>query len=290
MGRAEHAALVLLASCDRVFGIAAVPIEDAGLDAPPCAPMITPGDYSAHELLLVNASSPSLSIDQRVMYVATSPTISYATFSTGWTAATPVAPLTDAAYVADRTALAYDGQELYFTRHPVGGGYDLTYSAAQAGAPDAWGPIAVVAFPSAIAGNDVIYGIPSADGRRVIASHGMSGHEHLAELAFQAGAWTALDTTNALYPAGGDVSDTRAQLSPDGCAIVFARLDRAVDTSDHDVWFATRGADGSFVAPQRLFTNASTQDEQDPWLSPDAASLYYADGATIYVSHRALAL
>jgi hypothetical protein len=280
--------LLLVAGCDRLLHLDDIHATDAAIDAVPCMSTLVPGDFSMHSIALPSVGTPSLTMDQSLMYVTTSGTISYSTYAGAWSAPAPVPTLSAAGFYEDHPNLSYDGQHIYFTRHPMTGGYDQPYEATKIdAASETWGPVDAVVYPSALAGNDVVYGVPTTDGNRVVASHGRNGFNHLAELVLSGGVWTVVDTTAALYAPGGDVSDTAAQLSPDGCWLLFARIDRQVDTVDHDVMIATRMDDGTFGAPEKLFTNVSTQNEQHPWLSPDGATLYFfVITPEVYVAHR----
>lgn len=295
-------ALLALGGCDRVLGLEAVPnatdagdASDArrpGLDAFACGPSsIAPGDFSTPVLMFTNATSPSLTGDQQLMYVAVSGTLQYSTDGNGWTALMPVDSLNDGSDYDDRPSLSYDGLHIFFTRHPASGGYDLPYEAIRTDdVTQTWSPVTSVVFPPVLAGNDVTFGIPSADGRLVDVSHGVDSHYHLTELALDAThTWTLTDNTTALYHPGDNVSDTNAQLSPDGCWMVFSRIDHDVEPG-HEIMLAARGLDGTFGAPVLLLTNNSTQDEQHPWLSPDGNTLYYFDGVdgSVYVATRGL--
>ena len=114
---------------------------------------------------------------------------------------------------------------------------------------------------------------------RSVAWHGSPTAFSLVELEKVAGAWTPLDTTSRIQTVGVAVSDSSAQLSPDGCWIVFTRLDNS--TGAHDILISIRGVDGAFEIPQKLATNAlvPSNNHRDPWLSPDGNTLYFDDGS-----------
>jgi hypothetical protein len=274
--------LLLVAGCDLVLGLRHFPPVDSAV---PCNATLTPGDYSMTAIVFPNEVAPTLTMDETVMYMAAGGTISYSHDSGSWSAPTAAATLDDPLYYEDHPSLSYDGKALFFTRHLSTGGYDLPYEAHQVQL-DTWAPATPIEFPSALVGNDVVFGVPTMDGMRVVASHGLTNHYHLAELARAGTTWSVLDTTGALYPVGGDVSDTSAQLAPDGCWMVFSRRDNAVINPDHDLMLTTRGADGMFGPAVRLFTNASPLDNQHPWVSPDGATVYFAQDTGLYVAHR----
>jgi hypothetical protein len=276
----------LLAGCARVLGLDDIHPHDAAVDAQVCTTSVSPGDFSVLTKVFVGSVAPSLTSDQMLMYVVTSNVLAYSTYAGGWKAPMTVPSLDDPTMSEDRPSLSYDGQQMFFVRFPPGN-YELPYLATRIpGAGESWN-VDAVTFPGVLAGGDVSFGVPTADGNRVMVSHGSSQHELLAELAWERGAWQVIETTDALYPPGTDVSDTTPQLSPDGCWLVFTRLDHA-SPGNHDVWFAVRGLDGTFAPPQKLFTNVSIQDEQHPWLSPDTMTLYYFNGMdnTTYIAKR----
>jgi len=275
-------ALLLVAGCDQVLGLQHFPPADSAV---PCNATLTPGDYSMSAVVFPNEVAPTLTLDETVMYMAAGGTISYSHDSGSWSAPIAATTLDDPLYYEDRPSLSYDGQTLFFTRHPSTGGYDLPYEAHQL-QPDVWDLATALEFPSALVGNDVAYGVPTADGMRVVASHGLANHYHLAELARSETTWSLLDTTGALYPIGGDVSDSSPQLAPDGCWMVFSRRDNNVPGGDHDLMLTTRGPDGMFGPPEQLFTNVSAFNEQHPWVSPDGATVYFAPNTGLYVAHR----
>ncbi|MBV8757360.1 MAG: hypothetical protein JO257_08805, partial [Deltaproteobacteria bacterium] len=281
--------LLFASGCDRLLGLETVPTgsnvdASATVDALACTASIAPGNFSAPAAIFAGAS-PSLSGDQQRMYFANSGSLASAVNTGGsWAQPLPVPSLNDAAYYDDRPRLSYDGSHIFLTRHPtpstnvIDQPYEATLSDA---ASQTWGPVTPVRYPPSLAGGDVMFGVPSADGRLVPVSHGQVSHYHMTELALVDDTWTLTDTTAALYASGDDVSDTPAQLSPDGCWMVFARIDHNVSPL-HVLMLATRGLDGNFGAPEPLFTTPSGANEQHPWIAPDGHTLYYFIGSNIF--------
>jgi hypothetical protein len=59
---------------------------------------------------------------------------------------------------------------------------------------------------------------------------------------------------------------------------------------DDDIWRAEPNGDGSFKTPHVVTEIATTEAENDPWLSPDGHTLYFTSTRSgsldIYVAHR----
>jgi hypothetical protein len=277
------------AACDGVFNLdhVAQP-SDAAIEPLVCNPTLSPGDYSTEAVVLTNYFTPALTTTQNLMYLQAANDLYYSTFSGTWSTPALVTSLADPAWASVFPRLSYDGLSIFFQRHARNtSNFDVPYQSHRTADVPEWDVPTAVEFPPVFIGGDVAYGVPSANGKRVMVAHGTGGHYHLTEVVLVAGAWTIVDTTTALYPVTIDVSDTNSQLSPDGCSLVFTRVDRNVDPNDHNVMFALRGLDGTFGPAQKLFTNPSTVDEQHVWLAPDASVIYYhLNNGTIHRATR----
>src|SRR5258706_15760404 len=115
------ALLALVAGCDRLLGFSQLPPVDS---PPPCASTLTPGDYSAPVRIFVAKGTPTLAMDETVMYMAAMGTINVSHDGGAWSAPAAVTTLDAPLYYEDRPSLFYDAQTIFFTRHKSSGGFD----------------------------------------------------------------------------------------------------------------------------------------------------------------------
>jgi hypothetical protein len=229
---------------------------------------------------------PTLTEDQSVLYYdrLDKTTVKTRTGST-WSPPT-IATSLDLGGIESSPSLSYDGRHIFFANSMAGAPRVPYESFTTQPTGNQWAPPTPVEIPAGLADPELLLGVPTSDGQHVVAWHGASTAYNLVELELSGGAWTARDTMANIRVVGAMVSDSGAQLSPDGCWMVFSRLDNS--TRAHQILIAIRGKDGTFDPPEVLATSLPTN-SRDPWLAPDGNTLYFDDGnitGTLYSAPR----
>jgi WD40-like Beta Propeller Repeat len=231
-------------------------------------------------------TGPTLTADQSVLYYDRLDKTTIKTLTgTAWSTPAIVTSL-DIGGIEGTPSLSYDGTHIFFGSSMPNGARVPYESFTTDPTKNSWAPPTPVAMPPDVAGPNLLFGVPSADGQHVVAWHGMATAYDLVEVERSGGGWSVRDTMANIHVVGAAVSDSGAQLSPDGCWMVFSRLDRS--TNAHLILIAIRGADGTFDPPQVLATGLPPN-SRDPWLSPDGNTLYFDDGnisGTLYSAPR----
>jgi hypothetical protein len=288
-------ALVLLCGCDQLFGVLRVntasPVDassdgrgedalatdaaDAAVDAlalgPWAAPTMVPGN------LLETGDDPSFTENGLQLFYGLNQDIkvrSRASTMDSWGAPTvsnASAPGADDA----APKVSADGLRLYFASkraNPV-----LVLFVARRNAPtDAWmTPTAITELAGTV---DTVGPTVTADETVIVFAR--SGDLHIATRASASVSWgppAPLDELNTM------ATDGAPMVSPDGLTLYFTS-NRAGDT---DIYVASRVSRAQrFDPPLRIGELASTNAEQDPWVSSDQRRIYFMRSGQLFTSTR----
>jgi Tol biopolymer transport system component len=237
---------------------------------------------------------PSLSADLLEMYFNACPTdceilvTTRATPTSAWSTPVVVSEVTSTA-LESTPRVSPDGLTLYFTSQRSGGpGSDDIYRSVRANRTSAWGSPVLVAELST--GGSEYGASPDPTSTRLVfnadrtPSQGQDIWETTADtVGVNWGTPTLLANINS------STLDLSACLSADGLTLYF----HSARVANDELYVATRTTLGSpFSAPQPIAELNSPYADDDPWVSPDGHTMFFASDRDspgvmqIYESHR----
>jgi dipeptidyl aminopeptidase/acylaminoacyl peptidase len=288
-------------ACGRLsFDVRTGAVDGAAIDVPPPDPFPTGpfGARIAHPELDVDAfqDDVTLSDDQLEIYfaVATSATAPADIYratrvlpSGPFGTPTPVIELNSTGHDGS-VWLSEDGLSMMFStdRAGVANDYDI-WTATRATRLSPWtvgGPMPGINQPTR---SDNHGRMNAARTRLISFTSNLSLSLDSTEL-LEARRATAADTWSSQAPIAElntSVADAAPSLSDDFRVIVFAS--NRPGSQDLDLYIAARpDLDTPFGVPTRLAELATTAREEDPWLSPDGRTLFFASGGSVFETSR----
>jgi hypothetical protein len=185
--------------------------------------------------------------------------------------------------------LAPDGLTIFFgTTRPGGMGSSDIWSAQRFSVVSGWDMPAVEAGLNTTASDYTP--VPSEDLLGMTFSSTRDGTIDLFH-ATRAGAASAWDAPVKITELSTDTYDDTEAFLIDAERVIYFSSDRPGGQGGRDLWRASRAdAAAAFDAPTPVSELNSSEDEQDPWLSPDGRTIYFASDRTgnweIYVASR----
>lgn len=283
--------VVVLAGCGRIGFDATGPDGGDSPDAPDAmappatGPFSTPTNVAELNQGSINSEDPSLTDDLlEIVFSSTRPggaggvdvwTATRASPGAAWGAPVLV-PGINSANDDTTPDLSGDGLVLMFASNRPGGAglYDL-YRATRASRDAAWSaPVRIVELASDA---DEFAGATTADRLRLVFASaragGVGGGDlYEAERTSAEGAWS----TPLTISIDSTADDSAPWLAGDGRTLYFGS-DRAGGQGQQDVWMATRATPTApWTTPAPVTELNGTENDSDPWLSPDQRTLFYS--------------
>jgi hypothetical protein len=284
------ALVLVMGGCDRVWNLEGVepPTADAaehdGPDPDPDAPLTTTFGQVIEVFELSTTATeddPTVTDDLLDIYYNSYRTdggsgggdiwhASRSSVTAAWGTLSPVAPLNTAA-LDNTPRISGDGLSIFMAR-TVGGNREILLTTRPARSADAWStPMGVPELESTADESEAML---TADGLAVYFSTTRDGTKDLyfATRTSPAGSWSP----PLPVPGANGAFDEDSPYTRDGLTIYFSS-DRPGSMGETNIWRATRESTSEpFGTPEPVEELNSDKREEDPWLSPDGKTIWFA--------------